>query len=130
MRPSLFGIEAAWKPKRARGVTQIWLEGTSPSTSVQADRQSPSIITRSPVERTLAKVSIYLPNWPPRSSTIRMVAAADVTPHENMATQSNRSQIRIIVPPTLLTPLSASAGEKKAECSYDIRGPRHHTNWS
>jgi hypothetical protein len=35
-RPSLFGIEAAWKPKRARGVTQICLDGTSPSTIVHA----------------------------------------------------------------------------------------------
>src|SRR5262249_31479951 len=69
--------------------------GERPSTSVQAERQSPSITTRSPVERTLAKACKYLPTWPPRSSTIRMVADAGVAPHANIATQSNRSRMRV-----------------------------------
>ena len=95
---TLFGIEAAWKPKRARGVAQIWLAG-----SVQADRQSPSIITRSPVERAWAKACKYLPTGPPLSWTIRKVADADVMPHANMAAQSNRSRKRTTRPPPALS---------------------------
>ena len=36
----------------ARWVTQMRSRGTMPSTRVQADRQAPSIITRSPELRT------------------------------------------------------------------------------
>src|SRR3954462_9032881 len=46
------GIQAAWNPSVARRVTQILLRGTMPSTSVQADRQAPSITTLSPEFRT------------------------------------------------------------------------------
>ena len=55
-RPSEPGIQAAWKPNRARGVAHMRLRGMMPSTSVQADRQLPSMTTRSPEERSVAKV--------------------------------------------------------------------------
>jgi len=55
-RPSASGIQAAWKPSRARDVAHMRWRGIMPSTSVQADRQLPSMITRSPVERSMAKV--------------------------------------------------------------------------
>jgi hypothetical protein len=85
-----------------RGITTA-RGGTCASTSVHADRQSPSIITRSPVERTLAKACRYLPTCPPGSSTMRMVADAEVAPYANMAAQSNSSQKQIAcsLPPYL-----------------------------
>ena len=46
------GIQAAWKPSIALRVTQMRLRGTMPRTSVQADRQAPSITTFSPDART------------------------------------------------------------------------------
>jgi len=53
-RPSPSGIQAAWKPSRARLVAHIRLWGIRPISSVQADRQLPSITTRSPEDRSAA----------------------------------------------------------------------------
>lgn len=47
-------FHAAWKPKFARGVTQMRSRGTVPRTSVQADRQEPSTTTRCPESRIVA----------------------------------------------------------------------------
>jgi hypothetical protein len=56
-RPSSPGCQAAWNPSRAFGVTQIRSFGITPSTMVQADRQGPSMITRSPELRSTARFS-------------------------------------------------------------------------
>ena len=45
----------AWKPSTALRVTQMRLLGMVLNTSVQAERQGPSMITRSPDCRTRAK---------------------------------------------------------------------------
>ena len=41
-------IAGAWKPRTALEVTQMRLRGIVLSTSVQADRHGPSMMTRSP----------------------------------------------------------------------------------
>ena len=47
----------AWKPSTARRVTQMRLRGIVLNTSVQADRQGPSMTTRWPDCRTRAKAA-------------------------------------------------------------------------
>jgi len=51
------GFQAAWKPNFARGVTQIRSCGMTPSTMVQADKQGPSMMTRSPDLRKALRFS-------------------------------------------------------------------------
>ena len=48
-------MRGAWKPSTARLVTQMRLDGTVLSTSVQAERQGPSMMTFSPDWRTREK---------------------------------------------------------------------------
>src|SRR5262249_28108783 len=63
-------------PNKARGVTQIRSCGIVLSTSVQADRQGPSMITRSPDWRTAANSRRYEPASPPALDTMRNSARA------------------------------------------------------
>src|SRR5437868_3839107 len=51
----------------ARGVAQMRLSGTMPSTSVQAELQMPSMITRSLRSRTFAYFALYCSTKPPKS---------------------------------------------------------------
>src|SRR5690349_5828753 len=60
----------------ARRVTQIRSLGTMLSTSVQAERQGPSITTRSPVARTLSNRSRNGPTCPPGLEMMRISATA------------------------------------------------------
>src|SRR5689334_3820783 len=58
----------------ARRVTQIRSLGTMLSTSVQAERQGPSITTRSPVARTFSNRSRNGPTCPPGLARMRTSA--------------------------------------------------------
>src|SRR3954454_25007370 len=60
----------------ARRVTQMRLFGTVESTSVHADRQGPSITTRSPEARTCANRSRNGPTSPPGLARMRTSAEA------------------------------------------------------
>ena len=55
--------------EHARGVTQIRWRGSDISTSVQAERQGPSMTTRSPDARTGSKSSRNGPTCPPGLAT-------------------------------------------------------------
>ena len=48
-------MRGAWKPSTARLVTQMRFDGTVLSTSVQAERHGPSMMTFSPDWRTREK---------------------------------------------------------------------------
>ena len=52
-RPLASKSHAAWKPKLARGVTQILSRGTMPRTIVHAEAHKPSMMTVSPEVRRL-----------------------------------------------------------------------------
>src|SRR5581483_11706522 len=105
MRPRRSIERAAWKPSTARRVTQMRSRGTMLSTSVQADRQGPSMTTRSPELRTFSKRSMNGPTCPPGLARIRTSARASMVAKNHNATASNRVKtIRI----TLMCPSSVS----------------------
>jgi hypothetical protein len=68
----------AWKPSTALGVTQIRLRGILLSTSVQAEKQGPSTITRWPDCRNTENSLIYDPTSPQGLASIRTSARAGV----------------------------------------------------
>src|SRR5881394_4005360 len=67
----------------ARGVAQMRLSGTMPSTKVQAELQIPSMITRSWRSRTFAYFALYCSTKPPKSRVTCKSAKAG--PHQNNA---------------------------------------------
>jgi hypothetical protein len=66
----------AWKPRTALCVTQIRLRGIALSTRVQAERQGPSMTTRSPDLRSCKKKFKYDSTVPPALDRIRTSAKA------------------------------------------------------
>src|SRR3954447_14588283 len=67
----------------ARGVAQMRFNGTIPSTSVQAELQMPSMITRSPRSRTFLYFALYSSTKPPKSRDTCRSAKAGL--HHNNA---------------------------------------------
>src|SRR3954451_18117396 len=74
--PVLSSTQPAWNPSTARPVIHILSFGMI-VTSVHAEKQFPSIITRSPESRMVANIRRYLPSGPPISSRMRVTAADD-----------------------------------------------------
>src|SRR5947209_6821927 len=67
----------------ARGVAQMRFSGTMPSTSVHAELQIPSMITRSLRSRTFAYFALYCSTKPPKSRVT--CKSANAGPHQSNA---------------------------------------------
>src|SRR5260221_9275347 len=113
--PLPLGCHAAWKPSRARGVTQMRSRGMTPSSMVHADRHGPSIITRSPEPRKATRFSRYGPIWPPESALMRTVACA-VDSVSAAATAPARTAIFMLI----LSVLPAPAPPSRRRPRFDL----------
>src|SRR5215475_13111668 len=76
----------------ARRVTQMRSLGIMLSTSVQADRQGPSMTTRSPDARTSSNRSRNGPTWPPGLDRMRTSASTGETSAINVANKKMTSK--------------------------------------
>src|SRR5215467_3214828 len=90
--------------------------GTMLSTSVQADRQGPSITTRSPELRTCSNRSMNGPTWPPGLARMRTSARASMVAKNHRATASRRVRtIRItLMCHSSVSPLAAQCRQPDA----------------